>query len=78
MQFIDLQAQYRALKPEIDANIQNVLNAAQFIGGFYVKELEEKLAAFTGRKHCVSCGNGTEALQLIFMAYSVGIGDAVF
>lgn len=78
MEFIDLKAQYRALKPEIDANIQNVLNAAQFIGGSYVKELEEKLAAFVGRKHCISCANGTEALQLIFMAYGVGKGDAVF
>lgn len=78
MEFIDLKAQYKALKPEIDANIQSVLDAAQFIGGSYVKELEEKLAAFTGRKHCVSCANGTEALQLIFMAYGVGKGDAVF
>lgn len=78
MQFIDLKAQYQALKSEIDANIQNVLDAAQFIGGSYVKELEEKLAAYVGRKHCVSCGNGTEALQLAFMAYGVGKGDAVF
>lgn len=78
MEFIDLKAQYRALKPEIDANIQAAINAAQFIGGSYVKELEEKLAAFTGRKHCISCANGTEALQLIFMAYGVGKGDAVF
>lgn len=78
MQFIDLKAQYRALKPEIDANIQSVLDAAQFIGGPYVQELEEKLAAFTGRKHCITCASGTDALQLIFMAYGVGKGDAVF
>lgn len=78
MQFIDLQAQYRALKPEIDANIQSVLDSAQFIGGSYVKELEARLAAFVGRKHCVTCANGTEALQLAFMAYGVGKGDAVF
>ena len=44
MQFIDLKAQYEALKSEIDANIQSVLNAAQFIGGPYIKELEDKLA----------------------------------
>ena len=78
MEFIDLKAQYRALKPEIDANIQAVLDSAQFIGGGYVKELEEKLAAFTGRKHCITCANGTDALQLAFMAYGVGKGDAVF
>ena len=78
MEFIDLKAQYRALKPEIDANIQNVLDSAQFIGGSYVKELEETLAAYVGRKHCVSCASGTDALQLAFMAYGVGKGDAVF
>lgn len=78
MEFIDLKAQYLALKPEIDANIQSVLDSAQFIGGRYVKELEEKLAAYVGRNHCISCGNGTDALHLAFMAYGVGKGDAVF
>lgn len=78
MQFIDLKAQYKALKPEIDANIQSVLDATQFIGGRYVKELEEKLAAFVGRKHCVTCANGTDALQLAYMIAGVGKGDAVF
>lgn len=58
MEFIDLKAQYRALKPEIDANIQAVLDAGQFIGGPYVKELERQLAEYVGRKHCISCGNG--------------------
>lgn len=78
MQFIDLKAQYHALKEEIDANIQAVLDSAQFIGGPYVKELEEKLAAFTGRKHCITCANGTDALQIAYMVASVGPGDAVF
>ena len=75
MQFIDLKAQYQALKPEIDANIQSVLDSAQFIGGAYVKELEAQLAAFVGRKHCVTCANGTEALQLAFMAAGDGGGQ---
>lgn len=78
MQFIDLKAQYAALKGEIDANIQSVLDSAQFIGGSYVKELEAKLAAFTGRKHCITCANGTDALQLAFMACGIGKDDAVF
>lgn len=78
MQFIDLKAQYQALKPEIDANIQVVLDSAQFIGGRYVKELEKELAAYVGRKHCISCGSGTDALQLAYMAHGVGKGDAVF
>lgn len=78
MEFIDLGAQYRALKTEIDANIQAVLNSAQFIGGPFVRELEGELAAFTGRKHCLTCANGTDALQAAFMALGVGPGDAVF
>lgn len=78
MEFIDLGAQYRALKTEIDANIQAVLNSAQFIGGPFVRELEGKLAAFAGRKHCLTCANGTDALQAAFMALGVGPGDAVF
>lgn len=78
MQFIDLKAQYGAIKEEINKNIQFVLDSAQFIGGSYTKELEEKLAAFTHRKHCISCANGTDALQIAFMAYGIGHGDAVF
>lgn len=78
MQFIDLKAQYRTLKEEIDANIQSVLDSAQFIGGPQVKELETQLAAFVGRKHCITCANGTDALQIAFMVVGVGKGDAVF
>lgn len=78
MQFIDLKAQYQALKPEIDANIRSVLDSVQFIGGSYVKELETQLAAFVGRKHCITCANGTDALQLAFMALEIGERDAVF
>ena len=78
MQFIDLKAQYRALKEEINANIQTVLDSAAFIGGPQVKELEQKLAAYVGRKHCITCANGTDALQVAYMVAGVGAGDAVF
>ena len=78
MQFIDLKAQYGALQEEIDLNIQGVLQSAQFIGGPFVRELEEKLAAFVGRKHCITCANGTDALTLALMAWGIGEGDAVF
>lgn len=56
MEFIDLKAQYRALQGEIDANIQRILAGAHFIGGEEVAEFEEKLAAYVGRRHCVTCG----------------------
>ena len=78
MQFIDLSAQYAALKTEINQNIQSVLDSAQFIGGPFVKELEAQLAAFVGRKHCITCANGTDALQIAYMMAGVGAGDAVF
>ena len=78
MQFRDLKAQYAALKPDIDAGIQEVLDSCGFILGKKVAELEEKLAAYVGRKYCVTCANGTEALQLALMAMDIGPGDAVF
>lgn len=78
MQFIDLKAQYRAMKKDIDANIQSVLDTGVFIGGPYVTELEDKLASYVGRKHCITCANGTDALQIAFMVAGIGEGDAVF
>lgn len=78
MQFRDLHAQYAALKAEIDAAIQSVIDSSSFILGKPVTELEDKLAAYVGRKHCVGVANGTEALQLSLMAMDVGPGDAVF
>ena len=78
MQFIDLKAQYQALKNEINENIQAVLDDGRYIGGPQVKELEERLAAYVGRKHCISCANGTDALQIAYMVYGIGEGDAVF
>lgn len=78
MQFRDLHAQYLALKPEIDAGIQSVVESSAFILGKPVAELEEKLAEYVGRKYCVTCANGTEALQLSLMSMDIGPGDAVF
>ena len=78
MQFRDLKAQYRVLKPEIDAEIQAVIDSAAFILGKPVAELEKTLAAYVGRKHCIGVASGTEALQLALMAYDIGPGDAVF
>ncbi len=78
MQFRDLHAQYEALKKEIDESIQEVLDNSGFILGKKVTELEEKLASYVNRKYCVSCGNGTDALQLSLMAMDIGPGDAVF
>ncbi len=78
MEFRDLKEQYRRLKPEIDRGIQEVIDSSAFILGKPVAELEEKLAEYAGRKHCVSCANGTDALQLALMIWGIGPGDAVF
>ncbi len=78
MEFIDLKAQYRALKPEMDAALQTAVEEGQFIMGRQVAELEREIAAYTGVEHVISCANGTDALQLLYMAYGVGAGDAVF
>lgn len=78
MQFRDLKIQYEALKPEIDVGIQKVIESTSFILGKPVTELEEKLAKYVGRKHCVACGNGTDALVLALRSYNIGEGDAVF
>lgn len=78
MQFRDLGAQYQALKNDIDQGIQEVIKDSQFILGRPVGELEDQLKAFVGTKHCVTCANGTDALQLVLMAWGIGPGDAVF
>ena len=78
MQFRDLGAQYKVLKKAIDEEIQQVLASSRFILGEPVNRLEEKLAEYTGRRHCIGVANGTEALQLSLMALDVGPGDAVF
>ena len=78
MEFIDLKAQYEALKDEIDNNIRKVLISTHFILGEEEQEFEKKLAQYVGVKHVIGCSDGTAALQLIYMAYGIGKGDAVF
>ena len=78
MNFRDLKKQYEVLKPDIDSAINEVLSGARYINGPQVKELEEKLAQYVGVKHCVTCANGTDAISLALMAWSIGEGDAVF
>ena len=78
MQFRDLGAQYKILKNDIDAGIEAVINSNAYILGKQVTKLEKKLAEYVGRKHCVACANGTDALQLCLMIWGIGPGDAVF
>ena len=77
MQFIDLVAQQDRIKDKLNANIQKVLAHGQYILGPEVHELEENLAAYTGAKYCITCANGTDALQIAQMAFGIGPGDEV-
>ena len=77
IEFVDLKAQYRALQPSIDARIKKVLDHGQYIMGPEVAELEQKLAAHTGSKHCITCSSGTEALLMALMSLGIGPGDEV-
>lgn len=75
--FIDLKAQYEALRTQIHARIDGVLEHGQYIMGPEVRELEEKLEAYTGAPHCVTVASGTEALLISLMALGIGRGDEV-
>lgn len=75
--FIDLKAQYQALKPQIQKRIDDVLEHGQYIMGPEVRELEVRLEAYTGARHCITCASGTEALLMSLMALGVGPGDEV-
>ena len=76
--FIDLSAQYRRLKADIDAALAHVLEDGRFVLGPTVVELEAALAARAGVAHAVTCASGTDALQIALMAEGIGPGDAVF
>jgi len=73
----DLKAQYAALREPINQRIQRVLDHGQFIMGPEVKELEDKLAAYTGARDCITAASGTEALLIALMALGVKAGDEV-
>jgi len=78
VQFIDLAAQQRRIRSDLERRIKSVLDHGNYILGPEVLELEKRLAGFTGARHCVSCASGTDALLMILMAWDIGPGDAVF
>ncbi|MEM7470529.1 MAG: DegT/DnrJ/EryC1/StrS family aminotransferase [Pseudomonadota bacterium] len=78
MHFNDLAAQQARIKPKLDQRISKVLSHGRYIMGPEVVELEEALSEYCGATHCITCANGTDALQLGLMGLGVGPGDAVF
>ena len=77
MQFIDLKSRHKLIGDKINARIQKVMDHGQFILGPEVREVECKLAQYTGSKHCVTVSSGTDALLIALMALEVGAGDEV-
>lgn len=76
--FIDLKAQRQRIGKAMDEAILRVVNHGKYIMGPEVAELEEKLSAFCGAGHSITCSNGTDALLMPLMAWGIGPGDAVF
>lgn len=74
VQFVDLKAQYRSIKDEVDEAIGKVLESCAFINA---RGFEADFAAYTGAAHCVGLGNGTDALWLAMQALGLGPGDEV-
>jgi dTDP-4-amino-4,6-dideoxygalactose transaminase len=75
--FLDLKAQYRSIKAEIDAAIQRVMESQQFILGPEVESLEHEIATYTQTQFAIACASGSDALLLALMALEVGPGDEV-
>jgi UDP-2-acetamido-2-deoxy-ribo-hexuluronate aminotransferase len=77
MQFIDLLSQKERIRTPLLHRLERILDSGQFIMGAEVTELESRLAAWVGSKHCVSCSSGTDALLMPLLAKGIGPGDAV-
>lgn len=77
IEMVDLKSQYQQLKTDIDEAIQNVINSAVFIKGPEVFNFENELANYLGVKHVISCGNGTDALQISLMGLGLQQGDEI-
>lgn len=74
---LDLAAEYRALRGEIDAAVARVVDRTAFVGGEEVQRFEAEFAAYLGAPHAIGVGNGSDAIELALQALGVGAGDAV-
>ena len=77
LQMVDTKTQYLKIKPEVDAAVLAVMESSMFIGGKVVNDFADALAKYHGSKHCISCANGTDALQIALMALGLKAGDEI-
>ncbi len=75
--FVDLKAQYRSIKSEIDQAVQSVFESGQFIGGTFVRQFESSFASLPGASHCIGVGNGTDAIFIALKSLGVSSGDEI-
>jgi dTDP-4-amino-4,6-dideoxygalactose transaminase len=75
--FVDLKAQYKNIQDKIDEAISNVIKETAFIGGSIITEFEKNFADYIDVKHCVSCANGTDSLEILLKSMGIGNGDEV-
>lgn len=75
--FVDLKVQYRSIKTEIDAAIENILDHTAFVGGPIVKSFEENFARYMSTDHCIGCANGTDAIEIALEALDLPAGGEV-
>lgn len=75
--YVDLRLQYDSMRGEIDKAIQDCLSQSDFVGGKPVEEFERAFSGYLGTKHCVGCGNGSDAIELALLALEIGVGDEV-
>jgi dTDP-4-amino-4,6-dideoxygalactose transaminase len=78
MKFVDLEAQQRRIRADLEKRILKVLNHGHYVLGPENEALEERLAEYAGVSHALACASGTDALLMALMAYEIGPGDAVF
>ncbi len=77
IQMVDLKTQYNNIKPEIDAAIKDVIENTAFINGEQVGSFSQNLSSYMGAKHVITCGNGTDALQIALMALNLKPSDEI-
>ena len=77
IKMVDLHGQYLKIKDEVNNAIQQVIDTTAFIRGEDVRFFQEELSAYLNVKHCIACGNGTDALQVAMMALELEPGDEV-
>lgn len=77
IQMVDLKTQYNNIKTEIDSAISNVIDRTAFINGEEVKDFSQNLSSYLGVKHVITCGNGTDALQIALMSLNLQPTDEI-